>query len=133
MALPARGVEVVDSREGRVVPSSPTGRLRIAVSRSRSPSVAERVAQELGADLVSMGSAGAKVFAVLRGEVDAYLHAGGQFEWDSAAPVAVTTAAGLHCSRLDGSPPRYGRLDPWLPDLLVCHPRDAGPILTAVG
>jgi 3'(2'), 5'-bisphosphate nucleotidase len=76
-----------------------------------------------------MGSAGAKIIAVVSGEVDAYVHAGGQYEWDSAAPVAVARAAGLHTSRVDGSPLVYNRADPQLPDLVVCRPELAGPIL----
>jgi len=82
------------------------------------PALGERI----GAELVPMGSAGAKTMAVVRGEVDAYLHGGGQYEWDSAAPVAVAVAAGLHASRLDGGPLRYNRADPLLPDLFVCRP-----------
>ena len=80
-----------------------------------------------------MGSAGAKVGAVLRGEVDAYLHDGGQYEWDSAAPVAVAHAAGLHASRVDGSPLRYNQPDPWAPDLLVCDAGAADRILALIG
>ena len=91
------------------------------------------MAEELGAELVPMGSAGAKVAAVLRGEVDAYVHAGGQYEWDSAAPVAVAQAAGLHASRIDGSPLRYNQPDPWLPDLLVCDAGVADRVLGLIG
>jgi 3'(2'), 5'-bisphosphate nucleotidase len=80
------------------------------------------LAAEGDARLVPMGSAGVKVAAVVEGTVDAYVHAGGQYEWDSAAPVAVAAAAGLVCTRLDGSPLEYNRPDPWLPDLFVCHP-----------
>ena len=80
-----------------------------------------------------MGSAGAKTAAVVLGEVDAYVHAGGQYEWDSAAPVAVARTAGLHASRLDGSPLEYNRPEPWLPDLLVCRPELAAPILAVTG
>jgi 3'(2'), 5'-bisphosphate nucleotidase len=79
-----------------------------------------------------MGSAGAKAMAVVLGEADVYLHAGGPYEWDSAAPVAVATAAGLHTSRLDGSPLRYNQPNPWLPDLVVCRPELAGEVLTAL-
>jgi 3'(2'), 5'-bisphosphate nucleotidase len=102
---------------------------RIAVSRTRAPALAHKAVAKLGGELVPMGSAGYKVAAVVRGEVDAYLHAGGQYEWDSAAPVAVAQAAGLHTSRLDGSPLRYNRPDPYLPDLLVCRPELADPLL----
>ncbi len=105
-------------------------RLRIAVSRTRAPRVAEIAARELEAELLPMGSAGFKVAAVLLGEADAYVHAGGQFEWDSAAPVAVARAAGLHTSRLDGSPLAYNRPDPYLPDLIVCRPELASDLLS---
>ncbi|WP_448624328.1 3'(2'),5'-bisphosphate nucleotidase CysQ [Geodermatophilus sp. URMC 64] len=107
--------------------------LRLAVSRSRPPAVATAVARALGADLVEMGSAGFKVAAVIRGEVDLYVHGGGQYEWDSAAPVAVARAAGLHTSRLDGAPLRYNQADPYLPDLLVCRPELADRVLTVLG
>jgi len=105
---------------------------RIAVSRSRAPEVADRVAEALGAELVPMGSAGYKTMAVATGEVDAYLHAGGQYEWDSAAPVGVAWAHGLHASRIDGSALIYNQADPLLPDLLVCRPELAEPILAAL-
>jgi 3'(2'), 5'-bisphosphate nucleotidase len=108
------------------------GPLRIAVSRSRAPAIAERVAQRLGAELVPMGSAGFKAMAVLTGAVDAYLHAGGQYEWDSAAPVGVALAHGLHASRIDGSPLVYNRVDPLLPDLLICRPALASKLLAAL-
>lgn len=107
-------------------------RLRIAVSRSRAPELLSTVADQVGADLVPMGSAGAKISAVVTGEVDAYLHSGGQFEWDSAAPVAVASATGLHASRIDGSTLEYNRADPHLPDLLVCRPDLASRLLAAV-
>jgi 3'(2'), 5'-bisphosphate nucleotidase len=106
--------------------------LRIVVSRTRPPAEAEKVAAALGATLVGMGSAGAKTMAVVRGEVDAYVHSGGQYEWDSAAPVAVAKAAGLHVSRLDGSPLIYNRPDPYLPDLLVCRAHLADQLLAAL-
>ncbi|PZF85480.1 3'(2'),5'-bisphosphate nucleotidase CysQ [Jiangella anatolica] len=109
-----------------------TGAPRIAVSRSRPPAAAERAAEALGAELVPIGSAGFKAGAVVRGEVDAYVHAGGQYEWDSAAPVAVARAAGLHTSRLDGSPLRYNQADPYLPDLLIARPELAAALLAAV-
>jgi len=95
---------------------------RIVVSRSRPPACATAVAAALGLDLLPMGSAGAKAMAVLTGQAVAYLHAGGQYEWDSAAPVAVCAAAGLRVSRLDGAPLRYNAANPYLPDLLICHP-----------
>jgi len=84
--------------------------------------VATQLADALGAELVAMGSAGAKAMAVVLGHADVYAHAGGQYEWDSCAPVAVALAAGLHASRIDGSPLVYNRPDPWLPDLLICRP-----------
>ena len=108
------------------------GRIRIAVSRSRPPTVAEQVAQALDAELVPLGSAGYKAMAVLMGEVDAYLHAGGQYEWDSAAPVGVALAAGLHASRIDGSPLIYNQADPLLPDLLIARAELGEPLLRAI-
>jgi 3'(2'), 5'-bisphosphate nucleotidase len=107
------------------------GTPRLVVSRSRPPAVAERCAEAIGAELVPMGSAGAKVLAVVKGEADAYVHAGGQYEWDSAAPVGVALAAGLHCSRIDGSPLVYNQRDVLLPDLLVCRPELAAKLLEA--
>lgn len=102
--------------------------IRIAVSASRMPAVVRLIREVLPVEPVLMGSAGAKAMAVVRGDVDAYLHAGGQWEWDSAAPAGVVLAAGLHASRIDGSPLRYNRPDPYLPDLLMCRP-DVAPIL----
>jgi 3'(2'), 5'-bisphosphate nucleotidase len=107
--------------------------LRIVVSRSRPPAFAARVAEDIGATLVPLGSAGAKAAAVILGEADAYLHDGGQYEWDSAAPVAVALAAGLHASRLDGSKLEYNRASPWQPDILICPGGLANWLLTAVG
>jgi 3'(2'), 5'-bisphosphate nucleotidase len=107
------------------------GRLRIAASRTRPPAFLTQVADRLGADLVTIGSAGAKIAAVVCGDVDAYVHAGGQYEWDSAAPVAVALATGLHASRLNGAPLEYNRPDPQLPDIVVCR-RDLAPRLLAV-
>jgi 3'(2'), 5'-bisphosphate nucleotidase len=104
-------------------------RPRLAVSRTRPPAVTEALRGALGGELVAMGSAGAKVMAVVRGEAEVYAHAGGQYEWDSAAPAAVAAAAGLHTSRLDGSPLVYNRPDPWLPDLLVCRPELAEQVI----
>jgi 3'(2'), 5'-bisphosphate nucleotidase len=106
--------------------------LRVAVSRSRPPELVERLGSLLGLDLVPMGSAGVKIAAVVRGEVDAYVHAGGQYEWDSAAPVAVARAAGFSTCRVDGSPLVYNRADPYLPDLVVCHPRVSDALMTAI-
>lgn len=106
--------------------------VRIVVSSSRPPAFAEAVAAQLGADIVHMGSAGAKAMAVVRGNVDAYLHSGGQWEWDSAAPVGVAQAAGLHCSRIDGSPLHYNQSHPYLPDLVICRRELAESILAAI-
>lgn len=105
---------------------------RLVVSRTRPPAIAEEVAAALGGTLVPLGSAGAKAMAVVRGEADVYLHSGGQYEWDSAAPVGVAAAAGLHTSRLDGSPLRYNQENPWLPDLLICRPELATAVLDLV-
>jgi 3'(2'), 5'-bisphosphate nucleotidase len=99
------------------------------VSRTRPPAVALEVRDQLDGTLVEMGSAGAKVAAVIQGLADVYVHAGGQYEWDSAAPVAVARAAGLHTSRIDGSPLEYNRSDPKLPDLVVCRPEFADAVL----
>ena len=107
-------------------------RLRLAVSRSRATPVVEALAAELNAELVPMGSAGYKACAVARGEVDAYVHTGGQYEWDSAAPVAVARAAGLFTSRVDGSPLEYNNENPYLPDLVVCNPLIAENLLGTV-
>jgi 3'(2'), 5'-bisphosphate nucleotidase len=112
------------------VPPRTLTRPRIAVSRTRPPAFVESLAADLGADLVPMGSAGAKVISVVRDVSDAYVHAGGQYEWDSAAPVAVARAAGLFTSRVDGSPLIYNREDPTLPDLIVCRP-ELGPQIVA--
>ncbi|ADB31783.1 inositol monophosphatase [Kribbella flavida DSM 17836] len=131
VALPALNV-VHGTDEPEPPPPRTEGRLRIAVSRSRPPVLVEKLAVELDAELVPMGSAGVKATAVLRGEVDAYVHAGGQYEWDSAAPVAVARAAGLFCSRIDGSPLRYNQPDPSLPDLVVCRPELAQELLAAI-
>jgi 3'(2'), 5'-bisphosphate nucleotidase len=114
-----------------LTPAAATGGpLRIASSRTRPPAFLSGLAGDLGAELVPMGSAGAKVAAVIGGEVDAYVHAGGQYEWDSAAPVAVATATGLHASRVDGSELQYNQMNPRLPDLVVCR-KDLAPRLLA--
>jgi 3'(2'), 5'-bisphosphate nucleotidase len=104
----------------------------VLVSDSRPPAFAAEVAAAIGAQVRPMGSAGAKAMAVLRGEAVAYLHGGGQWEWDSAAPVGVVLAAGLHASRIDGSPLRYNAAHPYLPDLLICRPELARPMLAAL-
>ena len=107
-----------------------TGKLRIVVSRTRPAAEAVSVAEALGAELIPMGSAGAKIMAVVRGEADIYLHSGGQYEWDSCAPVAVARSAGLHVSRQDGSPLRYNQANTYMPDLLVCPAELAERIVT---
>ena len=104
----------------------------ILVSDSRPPAFAAPVAEAIGAELAPMGSAGAKAMAVLRGEAHAYVHAGGQWEWDSAAPVGVALAAGLHASRIDGSPLEYNQPHPYLPDLLICQAAVADELLAAI-
>jgi 3'(2'), 5'-bisphosphate nucleotidase len=132
VALPALG-EVLVTDPAPVVPPPGGGRPRIAVSRSRPPAVAATAAAALDAELVPMGSAGWKVTAVVRGEADAYVHAGGMYQWDSAAPVAVARAAGLTAVRLDGSALVYNGPDAWLPDLLVCRAELTDRLLAAVG
>jgi 3'(2'), 5'-bisphosphate nucleotidase len=130
VALPALG-EVL--RTDRPYPIAPAPeRPRIVVSRTRPPSEAALVAEALSGELVPMGSAGAKAMAVVRGEAEIYLHAGGQYEWDSCAPVAVALAHGFHASRIDGSPLIYNRADPSLPDLLICRPELAVQVLEIV-
>lgn len=130
VALPALGT--VLSTADPVLELPPLDVPRIVVSRTRPPAEAETVRAALGGVLVEMGSAGAKTMAILRGEVDCYPHSGGQYEWDSAAPVAVARHHGLHTSRLDGSPLVYNNADPYLPDLLVCRPELAERTLAAL-
>lgn len=108
------------------------GPIRVLVSDTRPPAWLPRLAEILNLNVIRMGSAGAKTAAVLRGEADAYLHDGGQYEWDSAAPVGVATAAGLHASRLDGTILQYNQPYPYLPDLVVCRPHLAGELLSAL-
>lgn len=103
---------------------------RFVSSRSRPPWFTHDLVRHVRGQLLSIGSAGAKAMAIVEGNADAYVHAGGQYEWDSAAPVGVARHAGLHCSRIDGSPLLYNQEDPYLPDLLICHPDLADPILT---
>ena len=132
VALPGLGSTLTSAAPLALKAASSKG-LRILVSRTRPPAVALKVAELLDAELVPMGSAGAKAMAVVRGEADAYLHAEGQFEWDSAAPVGVALAAGLHVSRIDGSPMLYNQqADPYLPDILVCRKEFAAKILKAI-
>jgi 3'(2'), 5'-bisphosphate nucleotidase len=106
--------------------------VRIAVSRTRPPRIARELAGAMGAELVPMGSAGVKAMAVVSGDVDVYVHTGGQYEWDSAAPVAVARSAGVHASRIDGTPLQYNRSNAWLPDLLVCRQELSDRVLALV-
>jgi len=132
VSLPARGMTLA-TEPAPVLPPRKERPPQIVASLSRRPPQAQWVADALGGELVALGSAGAKAMAVVLGDVDIYLHAGGQFEWDSCAPVAVAAAAGLHVSRLDGSPLVYNRPNPYLPDLLICRPEYAAPAITAAG
>ncbi|WP_152433160.1 3'(2'),5'-bisphosphate nucleotidase CysQ [Erythrobacter sp. THAF29] len=121
-------------RTDRVEPlPEPADKPRFLVSRTRPAKEAVAVSEAMGGELVRMGSAGAKAMAVVRGEAEIYLHSGGQYEWDSCAPVAVAMAHGLHCSRIDGSPILYNRADTFLPDLLICRPEYAEEVLRLVG
>lgn len=129
--LPAQGVTHTTHQPLPLTPAS-GGRPRFVVSRTRPPAILEPIVGALEAELVPMGSAGAKAMAVVDGRADVYLHSGGQYEWDSAAPVAVARAAGLHASRIDGSPLEYNRRDPLLPDLLICRPELADEVLRLV-
>jgi 3'(2'), 5'-bisphosphate nucleotidase len=127
VALPAQGMTL--ATPDVVTPAAIDGAPRVVVSRTRPPAVALQVRDALNGTLVEMGSAGAKVAAVVQGRADVYVHAGGQYEWDSAAPVAVARAAGLFTSRIDGSPLIYNQADPTLPDLVVCRPELADAVL----
>jgi 3'(2'), 5'-bisphosphate nucleotidase len=131
VALPARG-EVY--RTDTVTPPPPRreGPIRITASASRPPAVLWRLRDRMDIQMVRIGSAGAKAMAVVRGDVDAYVHAGGQWEWDSAAPAGVVRAAGLHATRLDGSPLIYNRRDPYLPDFLMCRAELADVLLDGI-
>jgi 3'(2'), 5'-bisphosphate nucleotidase len=131
VALPGLGRTLVSS-PATPVPDRPDGPIRLVVSRTRPPAVTTAVAEHLDAELVAMGSAGAKATSILLGRSDVYLHGGGQYEWDSAAPVAVCAGAGLHTSRADGSPLEYNQPRPWLPDLLICRSELAEAVLGAV-
>ncbi len=121
VALPAENM-VLSTKPAPVLPAPAGDQPRVIVSRTRRPPAAQMLARELDAEYIEMGSAGAKAMAVVRGTADIYAHSGGQYEWDSCAPVAVATATGLHCSRLDGSAMLYNNADPYLPDLLICRP-----------
>lgn len=129
VAIPSRG-ELYDGTQAPA--HSGVATPRIFVSRSRPPKEAELVADALGATLVPMGSAGAKTAALIRGEAELYLHSGGQYEWDLAAPVAAAIGSGLHATRIDGSPFRFNNRDPYLPDALIGHPHLAQRALDAL-
>jgi 3'(2'), 5'-bisphosphate nucleotidase len=134
VALPARGNTVYrsDTVTADAARVGVGGTIRIAVSATRPPAVLYRIRQMLPIQPVAIGSAGAKAMAVIDGEVDAYVHAGGQWEWDSAAPAGVLMAAGMHASRLDGSPLRYNQFDPYLPDFVMCRAELAPILLGAI-
>ncbi|HZQ30714.1 MAG TPA: 3'(2'),5'-bisphosphate nucleotidase CysQ [Mycobacterium sp.] len=127
VALPAQGITLATPH----VPAPPPApsQPRIVVSRTRPPAIALAVREHLDGNLVEMGSAGAKAASIVQGLADVYVHAGGQYEWDNAAPVAVARAAGLHTSRIDGSRLEYNRRDPLLPDVLICRPELADAVL----
>ncbi|MDH2428735.1 inositol monophosphatase family protein [Sphaerisporangium sp. TRM90804] len=129
VALPAQG-KTLTTAAPPTLAAPREGRVRIAVSRTRPPEFVRKLAFLIGADLVPIGSAGAKIAAVLTGQVEAYVHGGGQYEWDSAAPAAVALAAGAHASRIDGSALAYNQSNPSLPDIVVCLP-DLAPTLLA--
>jgi 3'(2'), 5'-bisphosphate nucleotidase len=130
VALPALNL-VLRTDQPAIIPPAPA-QLRMVVSRTRPAPEAVAVAEALGAELIPMGSAGAKAMAVVRGEADIYLHTGGQYEWDSCAPVAVAAACGLHVSRVDGSPLVYNQRDVYMPDLLICRKEHAPHVLALV-
>ena len=131
VALPGLNLTLTSQPQPQPLPPV-AHRLRVLVSRTRPAKEAVAVAEALGAELVPMGSAGAKAMAVLRGEADIYLHTGGQYEWDNCAPAAVALAAGLHASRADGSPLVYNNADPYLPDLLICQKHLAKDVMDAL-
>jgi 3'(2'), 5'-bisphosphate nucleotidase len=131
VALPAMG-EVYRSDTVTAPPPPAPGPIRITASSNRPPAVLWRLRDRLDIDFIRIGSAGAKAMAVVRGDADAYIHAGGQWEWDSAAPAGVLQAAGLHATRIDGAPLRYNRPDPYLPDLLMCRAEVADLLLDAM-
>jgi 3'(2'), 5'-bisphosphate nucleotidase len=128
VALPAQGVTYRTGPPATLAPRPP-GPPRLVVSRTRPPAITETLQDALGAELVPMGSAGAKAMAIVAGRADIYAHAGGQYQWDSAAPVAVAAAAGLHVSRLDGAPLVYNTAERSLPDLLICRPEHATAVI----
>ena len=131
VALPTLRV-TFDASPAAVVPPSTRAKPLLVTSRSRNPYCAVMVANALGCDVARLGSAGAKAMAVVMGEADIYVHDGGMYQWDSAAPSAVAKAAGLHVSRIDGSPLKYNQESLWLPDFLVCRTELAEPALNAL-
>jgi 3'(2'), 5'-bisphosphate nucleotidase len=132
VALPAQDNVVFSTATPPPLAPRADGKMRLLVSRTRPPDLAHYLAVTLDAELVPLGSAGAKTMAVIQGHADVYAHSGGQYEWDSAAPVGVARSAGCHCSRLDGAPLVYNQPDSYLPDLLVCRPELADAVLAAV-
>ena len=132
VALPAQGRVLSTADAAREDVGTSTQRLRIVVSRTRAPWFVRDISDLIGAEPVPLGSAGAKVAAVVCGEAEAYVHGGGFYEWDTAAPVAVARAAGFHASRIDGSPLVYNQADLRMPDILVCRPALAGTLLQAI-
>lgn len=131
VALPDLGAVLRTDRP--LVLPAPAATPRIVVSRTRPAKEAVAIAEALGGELVPMGSAGAKAMAIVRGEAEVYLHTGGQYEWDSCAPVAVAAAHGLHVSRADGSPLVYNQSSTYMPDLLICRQEWAGRVLELMG
>ena len=131
VALPTLGI-TFDASPASVVPPSTRAKPLLVTSRSRNPYCAVMVANALGCDVARLGSAGAKAMAIVMGEADIYVHDGGMYQWDSAAPSAVAKAAGLHVSRIDGSPLEYNKESLWLPDFLVCRSELAEPALKAL-
>ena len=131
VSLPALGA-VFGTDPAPVLPTPTRERPRLITSRNRAPYAAVLVADALDCDAVRLGSAGAKAMAVVLGEADIYVHDGGMYQWDSAAPAAVALAAGLHATRIDGSPLVYNERDAWLPDFLICRPELADPVLDAI-
>ena len=132
VALPGLDHGIVLRSDRRTPIASRAGPPRMLVSRTRPAAEALAVADALGAELVPLGSAGAKAMAVVRGEAEIYLHSGGQYEWDSCAPVAVARAQGFHASRIDGNPLVYNQRDTYMPDLLICRPEWTEPVLEAL-
>lgn len=132
VSLPAHDITFATD-PAPVLPPSIRSRPRLITSRNRAPYAAMLVSDALGCDAVRLGSAGAKAMAVVLGEADIYVHDGGMYQWDSAAPAAVAMAAGLHASRIDGSPLVYNARDPWLPDFMICRSELAQPVLEAIG